>query len=441
MKIAIALACVTACWAITSTVEAQPLNATHETAAASAADTRLALLSYDEALSRTLEASPLLRAGSFGIDAATASIDQAGTRPNPEIGVEVENFTGTGPYSQFGSTETTISYSQRLERGGKRAARVALAQADRDVAKLDMDRTKLDVENSVRQAWITMLQAAAEVRNAEQRVTLASEIGDIVRRRVKAARDPIAAGLRADNQVAEARTELERAQHSLETAKRSLASLWGGRDADFSFDDREFYDFNRSYPRLAGEVPSEVVPADIAILLAEAQRASRSYELEKTKTKQDPSIGVGIRRFENGNDFAGIVSFSIPLALYDTNRGNINRAMAEKQQAEWLLAEGRRRFSAELQRQLGEFNAAKAEATSVSNDLVPRAQAAIESLRDGYNRGAFSYTEVSDAERSLVDLRDRENAALLRLHQASAAIDRLVAGAVLAEAGKERGNE
>ncbi len=367
----------------------------------------------------------MIRAGGANVDAATAGIYQAGVRPNPEISVEVENFTGTGPYSDFGSTEYTLTYSQRLESSKKRSARVAFAQADRDVAHLEGEKAKLDVTYSVRQAWIGILQAKAEVENAERRLVLASDIGSIVQRRVKAARDPLAAGMRAENQIAEARTELDQANRALATAKRALVGLWGGGEIDFTVDPGEFSDLSRSYPTGAQAFSADAPPPDIASFSAQVQRAEQSYAVEKSKTKQDPVVGIGVRRFEDGNDFAGLVSVSIPLALFDTNRGNINRAMAERQQAEWILAEARRRYAAQLQSLLDSFHAAKAEATTIRNDLIPRAQSAVDSVRDGYNRGAFNYLDVADTEKSLADLRARENTALAKLQQASASIDRL----------------
>lgn len=382
-------------------------------------------LTFGEAVARALQGAPLLRAGDAGIDAATAGVDQAGVRPNPQIGVEVENFTGTGPYSDFGSTEYTLTYSQQLERGGKRSARVALAQAERDAALLDREKSKLDLVYSVRQAWISVLQTNVELDNAIQRLSLAENIGGIVKRRVDAARDPIAAGLRAENQIAEARTEVDQALRAFTSAKIALAALWGGQDGHFTVDAGEFSQLSLSYPSW-GELATKVLtPPDLAVLDAQVTRADRSYAVEKARVKQDPVVGVGVRRFQNGSDFAGLVSVSIPIALFDTNRGNINKAMAQRQQAEWTLAEAKRRFNGELQLQLAAFNNAKAEATAIRDDLLPRAQEAVESFRDGYNRGAFSYIEVADAEKSLVDLRTRETAAWARIHQASAAIDRL----------------
>jgi cobalt-zinc-cadmium efflux system outer membrane protein len=44
----------------------------------------------------------------------------ARVRPNPELGVEVENFNGAGDLRGFQGAESTLSLSQQVELGGQR---------------------------------------------------------------------------------------------------------------------------------------------------------------------------------------------------------------------------------------------------------------------------------------------------------------------------------
>ena len=74
--------------------------------------------------------------------------------PNPTISAEAENFIGTGPIDIFRQAEMTVTYSQQMERGGKRAARVALAESDVKLA----------------QAQGTQQQNLAELENAERQL-------------------------------------------------------------------------------------------------------------------------------------------------------------------------------------------------------------------------------------------------------------------------------
>ena len=91
-------------------------------------------VTLDEAVARASEAAPIIRADEAAVAAARAGRQQAGVRPNPSVTVEAENFVGTGPYDVFRQAEITATYSQPIERGGKRDARVALAERDVGVA-------------------------------------------------------------------------------------------------------------------------------------------------------------------------------------------------------------------------------------------------------------------------------------------------------------------
>ncbi len=85
-------------------------------------------LTLDQAVERAIAASPELRAGEAGVDAARADQLQARVRPNPTVSVEMDNGVGTGSYGLFRQSELTVTYSKPLERGGKREARMALAE-------------------------------------------------------------------------------------------------------------------------------------------------------------------------------------------------------------------------------------------------------------------------------------------------------------------------
>ncbi|MGE0666981.1 MAG: TolC family protein [Sphingomonadales bacterium] len=373
-------------------------------------------LSLPEAIARGLEASPLLNAKDAAISAAGGGIEQARVRPNPELGVEIENFTGSGPYSSFGQTETTITYSQELERGGKRRARVALAEAERGIARLERVKSEADVAFETQRAWNQVQAAEAETANAAERLKLAEDMSAIAQRRVKAARDPLVAGLKAENQVADAMAGLEQARLRRDAARAALAVLWGEEAADVEVDPERFF-------QMVGAPAGSGAP-ELAVSEARIERADRSYELEKVRAKSDPTIGLGVRRFEDGGDVAGILSISMPLAFFDKNRGNIDRAMAERQEAQWMLEEDRRRQAVALRTARADQAAAKAEVEAIGADMIPRAAEAARSARDGYDRGAFSYLDVADTQRALVDLRARQIEALKKFHEAQAVIDR-----------------
>jgi cobalt-zinc-cadmium efflux system outer membrane protein len=80
-------------------------------------------------LLRESEDAPRLAVSEAGVRQAEGLRDQARARPNPSINVMTENVAGSSPYSGFGRAETTLQYSQPIELGGKRSARIAAGEA------------------------------------------------------------------------------------------------------------------------------------------------------------------------------------------------------------------------------------------------------------------------------------------------------------------------
>src|SRR3546814_11524102 len=64
-------------------------------------------LSLDQAVERAIAASPEIRAGEAGDDAARAAQIQARVRPNPTISVDLDNAAGPGGYGVFKQSESS----------------------------------------------------------------------------------------------------------------------------------------------------------------------------------------------------------------------------------------------------------------------------------------------------------------------------------------------
>ncbi|MEQ1490181.1 MAG: TolC family protein, partial [Terricaulis sp.] len=185
-------------------------------------------LTLEDAIARAVEADPGLQAAAAGVDAARGGLRQARVRPNPELSAEVENFNGEGELRGFDGAETTFSLSQEVELGGRRGARVQLADRELHGAELERVVRGLDLIRDVQIAYFDALAAGQLVIIAEERLEIAQALNASVNRRVSAARDPLMAGARAEAGLAEARISLARAQAEAATARATLASLLDG---------------------------------------------------------------------------------------------------------------------------------------------------------------------------------------------------------------------
>lgn len=376
-------------------------------------------LSLSDALSRVASGDPVVAANVARLQAAEAAIAQADVRPRDVIGVEIENFAGTGPYSPIDRLETTAWYERTWERGGKREARIGAARSELGIASERNRLRMLDLLAQVQAAWVEALAAEAVIPIAEQRLAEAQRVEAEVARRVGRALDPLFAAERARTAVAEARIALDQARETARIARATLAAYWGGT-ADYSLQ-------TASFGILEPTTAQAEASPDLALLDAEREAAGTQLRLAETGNVGDPTARVGVRHFGEGNDVAIMVGASIPLGNRAANRGNVARAQAEAQAAEAEIAVARVQVEREISRLVAERAAIMSEVARIEGEVLPSAERAVVLVRDGFARGgtAFTFLEVSQAQQAAIDARSRRVELLRRYHLAGARLDRL----------------
>lgn len=386
--------------------------------AAARAQTEPPALSLTEALAKAAGAAPTLTGSDARVSAAQANLRQAGVRPNPTLGVDLENFAGTGAYSLLDRTEATVTYQQTLERGGKREARTGRARAEIEVARLRREVRTLDLLKDVQVAYAEAAAAEAELLIAEARLIAAHQSQADIDRRVKGARDPLFAGSRADMMTAQAQIARDQARDRARNARAALARFWGG-SPEFRLALEPFFEAKGPV------IPASLTIADLALLEAERDVAIANIRVEQARAVVDPTVRAGVRYLGDGNNVAFVVGGTIPLRRYDTNRAGIQRAEAERTAAEADIAVARLAREREIAQLTAKISSAATEAEQIRAEVIPPAIRSVEQVREGFNRGGFSYLDVTEAERALAEARARRVSVLRQYHLDQAALDRL----------------
>lgn len=375
-------------------------------------------LTITQAINRAIAAAPSLRANEAAVAGAQAGRVQAGLQPNPSLTLAAENFTGTGDYSVLNQAEITASYNHTIERGGKRVARLALADSDIAVALAAVAVTRLDLAAQVHRAFLDVLLADEAARVADDMLVIARSLQSEAQRRVRSAKDPLFVGTAADARVANARIDVEQAKRRQATARDQLASFWG--------ESGEAVAVSGDVLSVAGDIGAAPLPqADSALADAEVARAKRQIDLERTRAVQDYTLSGGARFLRNTNDVAVVGTVTIPLGSIDRNQGNIARAQAEQRRLA-LTAEAARldrlRTLSGLRR---DAEAAVARVHAIRTEVYPRVTRAMAQVQSGYARGGFSFRDMQDAADGIFAAQADYLEALAALRAAQAQIDRL----------------
>ena len=373
-------------------------------------------VSLNQAVAKALETAPLLRAEEAAIAAARAGKVQADVRPNPSVTVEAENFVGTGPYSVLRRAEVTATYNQPIERGGKRAARVALAEREIGVAMASANVTQLELAAAVQRSFLNILIAQQIEAIAKQQLSIEQGLQSEALRRVRGYKDPLFVETRAAARVAQAQIALEQSQAKLRNARNVLASFWGGDGDDLDVVGELV---------LGGKQRVELAEADRALEEARVARASAAVNVEQTRKTQDYTVNGGTRFIKGTNDIALVAGITIPIGRFDRNQGNIERARAERLRLE-LTAEANRLERLRRRASLGaEAELALSRANSIKSEVYPRVAKTLAQVRDGYNRGGFSFRDMQDAADAIIAAQDDWLTAMIEYRDLQTELDRL----------------
>ena len=328
-----------------------------------------------------------------------------------------ENF-GIGGADLNRQIQVDATYSQRIERGGKRAARIGVVDAEVDIASAEAVVRRLDIATTVHRLYVEVQVAEANIATVRERISIAEQLVREVGRRVAEARDPLFAGTRARTQLAEARVDLELAEHARDAALTRLVSLWGGDRAGVSVSPASFLEMRPP--------PADLRPAaaDLAVYEARRRRTLTDVTLQRANGRTDPTLSAGPRYLGTG-DVALVAGVSLPLANRRLNRANIARAEAEGRQVDADLSVERFQKQQAIALAAEKVTETAHEVEAIQETVVPGAMRTLSEVRAGYNRGGFTFLDVSMAQTALYEARTRMVRAAARHHEARVELDRL----------------
>lgn len=366
-------------------------------------------------LRRALETSPRLAEARAEIARAEALRAQAGVRPNPVLGVEVENVLGSGPYDGASLAETTASVAQTLELGGKRVARVEAAQAEVVAAQARARRLQAQFASELAAAYAAAEASQRRLQLAREQLGLAVDDARGAAAFVEAGREPELRRLQADAALLSARAAVQQAEAAQTSAFVELSALVGGdtiTSVAVSLLDQQ----GAVFPGMQ----AATVASTVAAASAEVEAAERRVRLEQTRRTPDVTVSLGVRRFQEADATALLGGVSVPLPLFDRNRGNIAATRAEANAAQARLNAAR--LEAEAAVRAGGPRLAAADARLAATRAAEgAAQEAYRLTRLGFEGGKLGLIELLNARRALAEAREQTIAAAQERVNAQAA--------------------
>jgi cobalt-zinc-cadmium efflux system outer membrane protein len=342
-----------------------------------------------------------LRAQSLSLSMADARLSQVELWPNPELGVEMENFGGTSPRNEFRGTETTVTMTQPVPLPGKRGLQRRVAGLDRRLAGWQVSQAKRTILLEAAQAYWTVLGKQSQVDLAQKQLAASRDLLAVVDKRVQAGKDSPVEMNKARIAVADQQIRVSQVESQLKLARVRLAAMWAGPDvfvqvqgdlADIPIlpEEAELLDGLQTHPALNRWTD--------AILKAQAQK-----ELARKEGYDDWAVTGGIKRLQEEHETTGVIGLAIPLPVFSRNQGRRREAVYRLAQVRALKQDAIQRLDAALQTQSIQARTTHADVVILRDNILPQAKMAYERSLTGYKQGRFDYLHVLDAQRMWFD--------------------------------------
>ena len=384
-------------------------------------------LALRDAIHLMLRKNPELASFSKEIRALEGIKIQAGKFRNPELDVESEDINArpNTPAAQF----TTIRFSQLIELGGKRSARINAASINQELADKDYESKRLELIARVANVFTEVLAGQEQLQIAEESVQLANKVVNSATKRVEAGKAPPIEETKAKVAFSTASIVLEQTKRELTAARNQLSLLWGSSSPHFR--------------KALGNLESRVEIPNFEVLeqrldknpivlhsIKNVEQHKALVKIEKLRRIPDITVGAGVRRYTRADETTAIVNVSIPIPLFDFNQGNLQAANQRVGKAIDEKAAVALQLKTELTKTYEALSAAQNEINVLHDDVLPGARSSFDIANKGYELGRFSFLEMLDAQRTLFQNQILYVRALTNYHHLINEIERLTASPI-----------
>jgi len=382
-------------------------------------------LTMAEAIQLVLLKNPELQAYSLEIRAREARTLQESFAPNPEIEFEVENFGGARDFKGFDGSEITLSVGQLIELAGKRDKRTRAAAFRSDLAAWDYETKKLDVLTETVKQCLQLIGDQEQISLNEELVTVSEKLHKAVNRLVEAGKISAAEISRTQILLSTAQLELHRSRRKFEADRYRLSSFWGETLPGFksvagSLDTIVAIPPVDSLKKFLAENP------DIVRWAAEIEMRQAIESLEEAKQIPDPTIQAGYKHLTELNINAFVVNLSIPIPIFNNNRGAVQEAFNRREKAEEQRRYAEISVSTNLIGLYQRILYLNFKINNANSIIIPEAEKAYRIINNGYLSGKFSFLDVLESQKTLFEARKNLITSLLEYNILVADIERLI---------------
>src|SRR5271157_4076019 len=363
-------------------------------------------VTLDQAIQMALQHNHTLQAARTTIQQNQAAEITANLRPNPTFFTDWEYLPifnrppgqTTAEYIQ-GSTEGDVGSSYLIERGNKRARRLDAAKSATAVTRSQVADNERGITFQVGSLFVNAQLAESTLELAQKDLKSFQETVDISEVQFKDGGMSENDHLKIKLQLLQFEQDVQQALLSRAQALSDLRQQIGYESVPAEYDVVGEFEYHPLLVTLEGlQAKALQNRPDLRATVLGVTAANSQYELAKANGKQDPTISAN---YSHANGISGVTwSFSIPLAIFDRNQGNIAQTRIAIRQAE----EQRKAANGQVLTDVRDAYEGLQESAQIAQLLKSTYLDVAQRSRDiseyAYRRGALALLDFLDAERT-----------------------------------------
>ena len=330
----------------------------------------------------------------------------ANLRPNPTLFTDWEYLpiftrqqgTSVADYLQ-NSTEADLGLSYLIERGKKRAYRLQAAKSTTAVTRSQVADNERALTFQVGSLFVNVQLAQSTLELAQMDLKSFQQTVDISEVQYKDGAMSENDYLKIKLQLLQFEQDVEQASLNKAQALSDLRQQLGYEQVPADYDIAGDFEYKPLAVTL-DELQAKALQnrPDLRATVLGVTAANSQYSLAKANAKVDPTISANYSHVNSINTVTW--AFSIPLAIFDRNQGNIAQSRIAIRQAE----EQQKAASGQVLTDVKDAYEALQEAAKIVQLLKSKYLDAAQKSRDiseyAYRRGAIALLDFLDAERT-----------------------------------------
>lgn len=378
-------------------------------------------LSLTQAIHLALENNADLQASAARKEAAAGRAVQSRAWQNPQLEVSSDDMpTHRGGFSK---AKNMVGITQVVPYPGKKKADRQVGVADAAAGTADWRLNRAELVRDVKIAYCQVQTAERSAAVAADLVRVADAAAVAAAKRNVAGEIALQEQLRAEIQLEQTKAEKVDAAREAAVARQEFVRLLGRTDlgeAKLTGTPDE----SGKLP-LINSAPSVILAGHPAMVAAHARRDQAVATLRRAglEPRPDVTLGVAAGRDEAADENLMALRLSIPLPLFDRNKGKLLEAQAGVREAEAGIAATQQALLAAWRTAVARYQAAADQVAAHRDRILPKSEEALRLVQTGFDEGKFNFIDYLDIQRTTAEARLAYQKKMFELNSARAELE------------------